>query len=97
VAAVTEDSLDRDYGARKAALRRAVRAGGLPAELIFAADKVARLRVADERGELIEGAKLDHYQRSLRLVASGHRLRSSKNCASVWRHACLRARSHFAR
>jgi (p)ppGpp synthase/HD superfamily hydrolase len=75
VAALTEDATIDDYRERKAALREAVREGGLRTQLIFAADKVAQLRRADRREESFDHRTMDHYRRSLEmLTTTGHRI-----------------------
>ena len=74
VLAVSEDDRIDDFAARKAALRAQVAAAGDDALLLFAADKVSKvreLRVARERGVPDDPAaahKLDHYRRSLDLL-----------------------------
>jgi (p)ppGpp synthase/HD superfamily hydrolase len=74
VAGLSEDASILDYRERKRALRASVQRAGRSAMLIFAADKLARLRTADEDGASIEPRQLEHYQRSLELlVASGIR------------------------
>jgi hypothetical protein len=74
VLAVSEDEGIDDFDARKAALRAQVAAAGEDALLLFAADKVSKvreLRLARERGVPDDPAaahKLDHYRRSLDLL-----------------------------
>jgi len=74
VLAVSEDDRIDDFAARKAALRAQVAAAGDDALLLFAADKVSKvreLRLARERGVPDDPAaarKLDHYRRSLDLL-----------------------------
>jgi len=74
VLAVSEDDRIDDFDARKAALRAQVAAAGDDALLLFAADKVSKvreLRLARERGVPDDPAaarKLDHYRRSLDLL-----------------------------
>ena len=73
VVAVSEDDRIDDFDARKAALRAQV-AAGPEARMLFAADKVSKvreLRLARERGVADDPAaahKLDHYRRSLDLL-----------------------------
>lgn len=75
VAIVTEDPAIESYPARKAALRDAVRGGGLRAQLIFITDQIARLRVAGQYAEPIDRPRLAHYHRSLLMLTTiGHRL-----------------------
>jgi (p)ppGpp synthase/HD superfamily hydrolase len=81
VEAVTEDHRIRDSGDRKAALRRQVCDAGAEAALLFAADKVSkvrelRLRMASGRLEEVS-EKLRHYRASLAVAeegAGGHQL-----------------------
>ena len=74
VLAVSEDDRIADYAARKAALRAQVASSGPEALLLFAADKVSKvreLRLAAERGATRDAAtteKLRHYQRSLEVL-----------------------------
>jgi hypothetical protein len=53
VAALTEDPAIEDYAERKRALRQSVVDAGFPALAVFAADKLARMRVADRTGLLL--------------------------------------------
>ena len=70
VLAVSEDDRIDDFDARKAALRTQVAAAGDDALLLFAADKISKvreLRLAREHGVADAPAaahKLDHYRRS---------------------------------
>jgi (p)ppGpp synthase/HD superfamily hydrolase len=70
VQALTEDPEIPDYAERKRALRQSVRAAGIPALVVFAADKLARLRAADRDAVALDGAQLQHYRRSLELLMS---------------------------
>jgi (p)ppGpp synthase/HD superfamily hydrolase len=81
VEAVSENPRIRDRRARKAALRRQVRDASVEAALVFAADKVSKVRelrlrmVSGELAEVTE--KLEHYGQSLAVVeeaAAGHPL-----------------------
>jgi (p)ppGpp synthase/HD superfamily hydrolase len=82
VEAVTEDPNIRTRGERKAALRRQARDAGLDAVLIFAADKVSkvrelRMRMASGRRLEEVSDKLGHYRASLAVAeeaAGGHPL-----------------------
>lgn len=64
VAALSEDETIDEYDDRKLALREAITEAGYVALVIFAADKLARLRAADRDGQSIEPRKLAHYRRS---------------------------------
>ena len=73
VAAVTEDSSIRSYRQRKAALRKQATTSGEPAAILFAADKVAKVREYREQlGRSMRGGtpprprRLHHYTESLR-------------------------------
>jgi (p)ppGpp synthase/HD superfamily hydrolase len=74
VLAVSEDERIADYAERKAALRAQVAAAGPDALLLFAADKISKvreLRLAAKLGAGVDGAavrKLAHYERSLDLL-----------------------------
>jgi (p)ppGpp synthase/HD superfamily hydrolase len=80
VAAVSEDESIPGYAARKAALRRQVEAAGTDAMLVFAADKVSKVRelsVAPEGSEAARLAatvsrtrqrRLNHYRHCLELL-----------------------------
>jgi predicted HD phosphohydrolase len=66
VAQLTEDPRIRQYPARKAEARaRAIRDRRVSA--IYAADKLANTRRLLEDGECIDGERLDHYVKTLRL------------------------------
>ena len=80
VIAVSEDPAIPRYRDRKAALRRQVAASGLDAQLIFAADKVSKVRElrlavarCSRRGEmpdpsLVRPRRLIHYRRCLGML-----------------------------
>ena len=74
VLAVSEDDRIADFAERKAALRTQVAAAGPDALLLFAADKISKvreLRLAAKLGAGTDGAalrKLAHYERSLDLL-----------------------------
>jgi (p)ppGpp synthase/HD superfamily hydrolase len=76
VAAVTEDDHIRGYATRKAALRRQVEAAGTDALLVFAADKVSKVRElpVERSGAEAETAsrtrqrKIMHYRHCLDLL-----------------------------
>jgi hypothetical protein len=74
VLAVSEDDRIADFAERKAALRAQVAAAGPDALLLFAADKISKvreLRLAAKLGAGTDGAalrKLAHYERSLELL-----------------------------
>ena len=81
VEAVSENPRIRDQRARKAALRSQVRDASVEAALVFAADKISKIRELRLRmvsGELEEvSEKLEHYRGSLAVVeeaAAGHPL-----------------------
>ncbi len=76
VDAVTEDERIADYRERKAALRRQVAAAGREAQMVFAADKISKLRELGRHGSPRSSSggaaplplRLDHYARCLALV-----------------------------
>jgi hypothetical protein len=80
VAAVSEDETIAGYATRKAALRRQVEAAGTEAMMVFAADKVSKIRelaVAPDRSEAARLAatvsrtrqrRLAHYRHCLELL-----------------------------
>ena len=80
VVAVSEDETIPRYRERKAALRRQVAAAGTDAQMIFAADKVSKVRElrlaiarCTRRGEqpdpsLLRPRRLHHYQRCLGML-----------------------------
>jgi (p)ppGpp synthase/HD superfamily hydrolase len=57
------------YEDRKADLRRRVAEAGGPAAAVFAADKLARLRLLRQTGRAVPDEKLDHYVKSLVTLA----------------------------
>jgi predicted HD phosphohydrolase len=70
VAGLTEDMRIRQYPARKAEARtRAIQDGRVAA--IYAADKLANTRRLLDDGECIDGERLDHYVKTLRLFSEG--------------------------
>jgi len=76
VAAVTEDEHIRGYASRKAALRRQVEAAGTDALMVFAADKVSKVRElpfdgADREAETVSRTKqrkITHYRHCLEML-----------------------------
>jgi (p)ppGpp synthase/HD superfamily hydrolase len=76
VAAVSEDARIRGYATRKEALRRQVEAAGTDALLVFAADKVSKVRelpVERSRGEAETASKtrqrkITHYRHCLEML-----------------------------
>ena len=74
VLAVSEDDRIADFAERKAALRAQVAAAGQDALLLFAADKISKVRELRLAVKLRAGAndaslrKLAHYERSLELL-----------------------------
>jgi (p)ppGpp synthase/HD superfamily hydrolase len=78
VSSVTEDPTIESIRERKAALRSQVRVSGAEAALIFAADKLAKVRELRTRFTQIHqddepipheiGSKLEHYRASLRML-----------------------------
>jgi (p)ppGpp synthase/HD superfamily hydrolase len=83
VLSLTEDSSIESFVERKAALRQQVRAAGLRAITIFAADKLSDInglrRGTDRFGEEIEermGTTVDgmasHYRESVEMIEAGH-------------------------
>jgi (p)ppGpp synthase/HD superfamily hydrolase len=79
VSAVSDDPAIADYAERKAALRDAVAAAGADVRLVYAADKVAKVR--ELRARLGRGenerdafaAKLEHYRASLEMLEAHER------------------------
>jgi hypothetical protein len=83
VLAVSEDETISRYQQRKAALRRQVAAAGADAQMIFAADKVSKVRElrlaiarCSRRGEqpdqsLLRRRRLIHYRRCLGMLEEG--------------------------
>ncbi|HMJ36361.1 MAG TPA: HD domain-containing protein [Baekduia sp.] len=70
VATLTEDQSIRDFRERKLALRTAIAEAGHTALVIFAADKLERVRAADRSATAIEPAKLEHYRRCSEMFAA---------------------------
>lgn len=70
VAAVTEDKQIRGYATRKAALRRQVEAAGREAMLVFAADKVSKVRELSGKSSPPRPSQrhMTHYRRCLELL-----------------------------
>ncbi|HTT30555.1 MAG TPA: HD domain-containing protein [Solirubrobacteraceae bacterium] len=76
VAAVTEDACIRGYATRKAALRRQVEAAGTDALMVFAADKVSKVRELPVEGSGTEAEtmsrtrqrKITHYRHCLEML-----------------------------
>ena len=71
VAQLSEDSSVEDYPERKARLREQVDAAGEDAAVIFLADKLARLRALDASLSPLSTDTLEHYRKTLELLA-GH-------------------------
>ena len=76
VYALSEDADVRGYAARKKALREGIAIAGPMALAISGADKLARVRAADRRGQTLPARKLEHYQRTLDLLAT-HGIRTA--------------------
>lgn len=72
VATMTEDARLSPYEARKADHRRRVSAGGPDVAAIFGADKLAKVRELTRAGKTTKPRKLDHYERSLRMLQRDH-------------------------
>ncbi|MGH2936875.1 MAG: HD domain-containing protein [Solirubrobacterales bacterium] len=70
VAGVTEDARIHSYPARKAEARRRMM-GDRRTAAIYAADKVASVRALLVDGRPIQGERLDHFARTLRLLSEG--------------------------
>ncbi len=76
VAAMTEDERIRGYATRKAALRRQVEAAGTDALMVFAADKVSKVRELPvqrspseaETASRTRQRKITHYRRCLEML-----------------------------
>jgi RimJ/RimL family protein N-acetyltransferase len=69
VASLTENNAIAGYARRKAALRGQVVEAGRDAALIFAADKLARLRSFDKQDDPPPPPKLAHYRRTVELLS----------------------------
>jgi (p)ppGpp synthase/HD superfamily hydrolase len=70
VVAVSEDRSITRYATRKAALRAQVTAAGTEASMVFAADKVSKVRELSVEGPPSR-RRLTHYQHCLRSLESG--------------------------
>ena len=70
VVAVSEDRSITGYATRKAALRAQVAAAGTEASMVFAADKVSKVRELSADGPPSR-RRLTHYQHCLRSLESG--------------------------
>jgi len=68
VVAVTEDASISGYARRKAALRAQVADAGEEALMLFAADKIAKVRELASAGVRSAPRRLDHYRLSLELL-----------------------------
>jgi (p)ppGpp synthase/HD superfamily hydrolase len=79
VEAVSEDQSIRGYASRKAALRRQARAAGREAMMVFAADKVSKVR---ELRAAVASAAL-HHERVDPALVSPRRLRHFRRCLEV--------------
>jgi (p)ppGpp synthase/HD superfamily hydrolase len=73
VLAVTEDVRIRSYRTRKHLLREQVRRAGDDAALLFAADKISKVRELSEHAQRdqAEALRLEHYHESLGMLRSG--------------------------
>ena len=77
MAAVSEDEAIADYEERKAALRASVAAGGSDAQMVYAADKIAKAR--ELRAQLTYShsglddpglrRRYEHYEQSLEMLS----------------------------
>jgi hypothetical protein len=93
VGVLSEDRSIAGYRERMRVLRASVQRSGRAGMLIFAADKLTRLRTADEAGVMIDALVLEHYQRSFELlVASG--IRSEQVDELGWRLRLRRGGRH---
>ena len=70
VAQLSEDPSVEDYPERKARLREQVDAAGEDAAVIFLADKLARLQALDASLSPLSIDTLEHYRKTLELLAS---------------------------
>lgn len=68
VLAVTDDKRIKDYAKRKAALRDQVATAGDEALMLFAADKLAKVRELRGRAAPPPRRRLTHYRQSLKLL-----------------------------
>jgi (p)ppGpp synthase/HD superfamily hydrolase len=72
VAQLTEDPGIDSYGERKGELRERAAADGHTAAAIFTADKLASARTLNAGGSIPEPRKLEHYERTVRVVREHH-------------------------
>lgn len=72
VETMTEDASIEPYEARKSDHRRRVSAGGPEVAAVFGADKLAKVRELTRAGKATKPRKLDHYERSLRMLQVDH-------------------------
>jgi (p)ppGpp synthase/HD superfamily hydrolase len=72
VAQLTEDPGIDSYGERKGELRERAAADGHTAAAIFTADKLASARSLNAAGSVPERRKLEHYERTVRVVREHH-------------------------
>jgi (p)ppGpp synthase/HD superfamily hydrolase len=72
VSQLTEDPGIDSYGERKGELRERAAADGHTAAAIFAADKLASARNLNAAGSVPERRKLEHYERTVRVVREHH-------------------------
>ncbi|HWH94052.1 MAG TPA: HD domain-containing protein [Baekduia sp.] len=70
VYALSEDADIRRYAERKKALREGIAIAGPTALVISGSDKLARVRAADRRGQTLSARKLEHYERTLEMLAT---------------------------
>jgi (p)ppGpp synthase/HD superfamily hydrolase len=68
VAAVSEDESIEGWPERKAALRMQVAAAGGDAQVVYAADKLAKTRELRAQGDAALDGQLEHYEESLRML-----------------------------
>jgi (p)ppGpp synthase/HD superfamily hydrolase len=72
VAQLTEDTGIDSYGERKGELRERAAADGHTAAAIFTADKLASARKLNAEGSVADAPKLEHYERTVRIVREHH-------------------------
>ena len=72
VAQLTEDPGIDGYDERKRELRRRAASDGHATASIFTADKLASARALNAAGRAADAAKLEHYQRTVRVVRRHH-------------------------
>jgi (p)ppGpp synthase/HD superfamily hydrolase len=65
VGEMTEDESISGYRERKAEHRGRIAGSGGRVAAIYAADKLAKVRSLNERGERVDGDKLEHYRKTL--------------------------------